>query len=197
MITGRPPRDALERAAAMAATNRDPMETCLSAGAMRYSELLLEAVDAGLGIYPNQRPQEVLTWRQQFPPMMPEAPLPQVKNLLQGGDGNGQQSSYVPIEVMDTRRVLVVDDQPLVVNLMRRMLINLGMGEVHTAVDGSAALEVLARAEPPNNTAFCDLDMPGMDRAVCAWRWTTSARRAGPSPSCAASRSANSSCTAR
>jgi two-component system, cell cycle response regulator DivK len=57
-------------------------------------------------------------------------------------------------------RVLVADDDPTVIALVRIALQNFGM-ECHTAADGPEALEALRAVRP--HAAVLDVNMPGMD----------------------------------
>jgi len=61
----------------------------------------------------------------------------------------------------DGLRVAVVDDDELMRDLLCRALDQLGITVVGTAIDGAAALELLARTEV--DVLICDLNMPGMD----------------------------------
>jgi len=58
-------------------------------------------------------------------------------------------------------RILVVDDDPMMVNLLSRVLIRAGVPAPTSANDGRAALERLDAT--PIDLVFCDIDMPGMD----------------------------------
>ena len=58
------------------------------------------------------------------------------------------------------RRVLVVDDSPIVRDLLMELLSSVGL-EVRSATDGAAALEALA--EQPADLIVSDVEMPGMD----------------------------------
>jgi DNA-binding NtrC family response regulator len=60
----------------------------------------------------------------------------------------------------DTARILVVDDEPDMVETVARILTRLGHEPV-TATDGATALELLARERP--DLVLTDLKMPGMD----------------------------------
>jgi EAL domain-containing protein (putative c-di-GMP-specific phosphodiesterase class I) len=62
---------------------------------------------------------------------------------------------------LDGLRVAVVDDDPLMRDLLERALAQLGVVVVGTADDGHSALELL-EAEPID-VLLCDLNMPGMD----------------------------------
>jgi len=61
---------------------------------------------------------------------------------------------------MSSIRVLVADDDPTVLALVRTALENFGM-ECHVAVDGPKALEAARRWRP--QAAVLDVNMPGMD----------------------------------
>jgi len=58
------------------------------------------------------------------------------------------------------RRVLIVDDSPIVRDLLSELLSSVGL-EVRTAGDGAAALQTLA--EHPVDLIVCDVEMPVMD----------------------------------
>lgn len=58
------------------------------------------------------------------------------------------------------RAVLVVDDEPLILEMTASMLEELGC-EVSTAATGSEALSRLAK-DPPIEILITDLNMPGM-----------------------------------
>ncbi len=62
---------------------------------------------------------------------------------------------------LDGLRIAVVDDDPLMRDLLERALASLGVVVVGTADDGRSALELL-EAEPID-VLLCDLNMPGMD----------------------------------
>jgi EAL domain-containing protein (putative c-di-GMP-specific phosphodiesterase class I) len=58
-------------------------------------------------------------------------------------------------------RVLVVDDDPMMAELLSMLLRDCGLTQVDTADDGHAALDFLSRR--PADLLICDLNMPGMD----------------------------------
>lgn len=60
-------------------------------------------------------------------------------------------------------RVLVVDDDQFMLELISRALEGLGIEHVGIATDGQSALDVLARADGKVDVLLCDLQMPGMD----------------------------------
>jgi two-component system chemotaxis sensor kinase CheA len=65
-----------------------------------------------------------------------------------------------PVRDRGRRRVLVVDDSPIVRDLLHELLSSVGL-EVRTAGDGAAALESLR--DNPVDLIVCDVEMPVMD----------------------------------
>jgi two-component system, chemotaxis family, chemotaxis protein CheY len=59
-------------------------------------------------------------------------------------------------------RVLVVDDEPEVLEVLKRELEELGVADVHTAEDGHAALNVLSTRGEQLDVVLCDWRMPKM-----------------------------------
>lgn len=59
--------------------------------------------------------------------------------------------------------ILVVDDEPFVLNLAVQILNKLGFMNIQTASDGSFALGVIAASEEPVDLILCDLNMPEVD----------------------------------
>jgi EAL domain-containing protein (putative c-di-GMP-specific phosphodiesterase class I)/AmiR/NasT family two-component response regulator len=57
--------------------------------------------------------------------------------------------------------ILVVDDDPIMVEVVSMVLRNLGLTSIDTAADGAAALERLNSST--TDLLVCDLNMPGMD----------------------------------
>src|SRR5690606_21651754 len=57
---------------------------------------------------------------------------------------------------------LIVDDEPLMVGLSRRVLEELGAASIQSAHDGTQALELL-RGVTKFHIVLCDLNMPQMD----------------------------------
>ena len=68
--------------------------------------------------------------------------------------------SRAPIRDRGRRRVLIVDDSPIVRDLLSELLSSVGL-EVRTAADGAAALQSLA--DHPVDLIVCDVEMPVMD----------------------------------
>ncbi len=66
-------------------------------------------------------------------------------------------------DLTPTLRFLVVDDEPLMVNLSRRVLEDMGATTIESAPDGAAALELLRRNPEDTDIVLCDLNMPEMD----------------------------------
>ena len=58
-------------------------------------------------------------------------------------------------------RLLIVDDEPIILELMRAVLTDLGHG-VDVASSGEEALETIQRGEPID-ALICDVGLPGMD----------------------------------
>ncbi|MBC7976474.1 MAG: response regulator, partial [Myxococcales bacterium] len=67
---------------------------------------------------------------------------------------------HSPAGERSRRRVLVVDDSPIVRDLLTELLASVGL-EVRSAGDGAAALQTLA--EHPVDLIVCDVEMPVMD----------------------------------
>ena len=64
---------------------------------------------------------------------------------------------------MKDYNLLVVDDEPFVLNLSIRVLNNLGFERIATASNGKDALAMVTSAEEPYDIIICDLNMPEMD----------------------------------
>ena len=60
-------------------------------------------------------------------------------------------------------QVMVVEDHGFQRRMALRMLGEIGVGSVHDAADGVAALDMLQRLPAPPDVVLVDLDMPGMD----------------------------------
>src|SRR3546814_11412486 len=60
-------------------------------------------------------------------------------------------------------QVMVVEDHGFQRRMALRMLGEIGVGTVHDAADGIAALDRLQRLPSPPDVVLVDLDMPGMD----------------------------------
>ncbi len=66
------------------------------------------------------------------------------------------------------KKILVVDDNPMVANMVVRSLRRLGHTDIGVAQSGSEALEIAARTLP--NLVIVDIDMPEMDGIETARR---------------------------
>jgi EAL domain-containing protein (putative c-di-GMP-specific phosphodiesterase class I)/CheY-like chemotaxis protein len=64
---------------------------------------------------------------------------------------------------MKLLRVLLIDDDVFMLQLLKEMLQKLGIINVLTATDGKAALTILDGSPQPMQLLICDLNMPGMD----------------------------------
>jgi two-component system, chemotaxis family, chemotaxis protein CheY len=58
-------------------------------------------------------------------------------------------------------KVLVIDDDAMMRDLVRRMLRRLGIGGVLDAVDGAAGIRCLAASDADFGLVICDWNMPG------------------------------------
>jgi two-component system, chemotaxis family, chemotaxis protein CheY len=67
---------------------------------------------------------------------------------------NAQQAEYL----IQQLRVLVVEDNPFMRTLVRNMLSHVGVGKVHEAGDGIAALEIIRAVSP--DVIVLDWEMP-------------------------------------
>jgi CheY-like chemotaxis protein len=68
-------------------------------------------------------------------------------------------SDTADLEPASTRRVLVIDDDPLILSTLRRALE--GAGHAVEGVDGGAAARAWLEADADFDVVFCDLLMPG------------------------------------
>ncbi len=64
-------------------------------------------------------------------------------------------------------RILIVDDDPFMQEILDQILRQLGVCEIWKAGDGLVALEILDHAPLPIDIVLCDLDMSGMDGISC------------------------------
>ena len=60
-------------------------------------------------------------------------------------------------------RILLVDDEKFICNLVQRMLMDLGYRSIATAGDGKEGLHTLVSASPPIDVVILDLEMPEID----------------------------------
>lgn len=59
--------------------------------------------------------------------------------------------------------VVVLDDEPFMLKLLARLLVNQGFTNITTCDNGQAALDLVDSAENVPTLILCDLNMPGMD----------------------------------
>src|SRR5687768_3251293 len=64
---------------------------------------------------------------------------------------------------MKSLRVLLVDDDVFMLQLLTEMLKKFGIKNVATATDGKAALTIIDSSPLQMQLLICDLNMPGMD----------------------------------
>lgn len=60
-------------------------------------------------------------------------------------------------------RILVLDDEPFMLKLLERILVDLGYAPVSTCDNGQTALELIAGSVEPPNLILLDINMPQMD----------------------------------
>ena len=65
------------------------------------------------------------------------------------------------IELIDIR-VLLVDDNPQALKVLKMVLSNLGIHQIFTARDGKSAQDFLGEAEGEVDLIICDWEMPRM-----------------------------------
>jgi len=56
---------------------------------------------------------------------------------------------------------LIIDDQEFVLNIVRKMMEQIGFGRIETAADGQTGLEVVTDVRP--HVVLCDIEMRPMD----------------------------------
>ncbi len=66
-------------------------------------------------------------------------------------------------ELVTQLNFLIVDDEPLMINLSRRVLEDMGALHVASAPNGAVALEHMRTSEHEPDIVLCDLNMPEMD----------------------------------
>lgn len=89
--------------------------------------------------------------------------LGEVEAAYAGLAGAAQKAPEQAPPLADHGPLLVVDDDPVVLQQMAAMLAALGVREVATAASGIEALERLNARSDSFEALVCDLDMPGMD----------------------------------
>ncbi|MEQ1528337.1 MAG: EAL domain-containing protein [Methylococcales bacterium] len=73
------------------------------------------------------------------------------------------RSSGESVRVDNSYQVLVVDDDPVILQQMTMMLSNLGVDDILTASNGHEALNIIGDQGSELRVLICDLNMPGMD----------------------------------
>jgi two-component system, cell cycle response regulator DivK len=90
----------------------------------------------------------------------PEEALVRLSLALSQQRASMPQKSLAAMSMTERTRVVIADDDPTVLALVRTALANFGM-ECYTAIDGPSALETLRRYRP--HAAVLDVNMPGLD----------------------------------
>ncbi|MDO8990955.1 MAG: EAL domain-containing response regulator [Sideroxyarcus sp.] len=60
-------------------------------------------------------------------------------------------------------KIMVLDDEPFMLQLLEHMLVNLGYAPIATCDNGQTALELIAGSAEPPNLILLDINMPQMD----------------------------------
>lgn len=89
----------------------------------------------------------------------PEEALIRLSRALSDGRTGGAKTVGAP-NPANRARVLIVDDDPTVLSMVRASLQNAGM-DCETASDGRSAIEIIRRNRP--HAAVLDINMPGID----------------------------------
>jgi CheY-like chemotaxis protein len=83
-----------------------------------------------------------------------------LSGLVRKSEGRTRAEVHVTTRAARRRRVLVVDDSPVIRDLISEMLVAAGV-EVALAPEGSAALDIINSAQP--DLVLSDVEMPGVD----------------------------------
>ncbi len=67
------------------------------------------------------------------------------------------------MHIPENIKILVLDDEPLMLKLLAHLLRQQGFNEVETCDNGPAALRLVDTPQQTPQLIFCDLNMPGMD----------------------------------
>ena len=89
--------------------------------------------------------------------------LAEVEAAHAGLHGSPGSPALQPPPLSGHGTLLVVDDDPVVLQQMRAMLTTLGVNDVLTASNGLDALKLLSERNGSLEALICDLDMPTMD----------------------------------
>ena len=113
----------------------------------------------------------------------PEEALVRLSLALSHRRASTPQKPAAAASTAERTRVVIADDDPTVLALVRSALANFGM-ECYTAVDGPSALETIRRYRP--HAAVLDVNMPGLDLSLIhisvSWPGPSSARFQSRSP---------------
>jgi two-component system, cell cycle response regulator DivK len=90
----------------------------------------------------------------------PEEVLVRLSMALSNPLASGRRAAALPAKANQRTEVVVADDDPIVVALVRTTLENFGL-HCHTVGSGSEALEMIRKVQP--QAAVLDINMPGMD----------------------------------
>jgi two-component system, cell cycle response regulator DivK len=113
-------------------------------------------------------PQEVQSMAREFlmDSWLPEEALVRLSLAVSQRPGSNwpaptlQAASATPAAIAGRAHIVIADDDPTVLALVRTALQNFGM-ECRTAVDGPSALDLIRKDRP--HAAVLDVNMPGMD----------------------------------
>src|SRR5512139_78923 len=89
--------------------------------------------------------------------------LGEVEAAYAGLRADAGRAALQPLPLAGHGALLVVDDDPVVLQQMAAMLATLGVAEVLTASNGMDALRLLNERNGSVEALVCDLNMPGMD----------------------------------
>jgi EAL domain-containing protein (putative c-di-GMP-specific phosphodiesterase class I)/serine/threonine protein kinase len=174
VVTGKMPKDAMTRGTRLLGGHPDPMSPAEPMEGTDYSARLLGAIDGALAFQIEDRPQSVSAWRE----MMPTAPVaggrtgdtlvietPRHRTSAPARRVTEAAAPPPPEPQCDLSHlsIMIVDDEPFVRNLTKRVLTTLGIENVTQAGDGEQALAMLEAVEPEPDIILSDLRMPGMD----------------------------------
>ena len=180
VVTGEPPADALNRGTALLEGKADPLKLTEPASAGSFSQRLCSAIDRALAFKASTRPQSVSEWRKLLPPPPNGQPVPSLvpsepevagavassgAEPAAGSAGMSTSPSADAAGKPDIAglRFLLVDDEPFVLNLTKRVLNKLGARDVTAISDGREALDMIDRGDVVPDVILCDLNMPIMD----------------------------------
>ena len=90
---------------------------------------------------------------------------------------NLKHDSELPMELR-SMRVLIVDDDECVLDVVSAVLRQMGLLDLHVATDGEAAIKFVRSSDTPVRLLICDMGMVGMDGVECM-RYLSEERYAG------------------